>query len=113
MSEADLVRDIRLRLSIGDVRLLRNNVGALQDARGHWITYGLGVGTSDLIGWQSRIIRAADIGSRLAVFTAFEAKSEHGRLTEEQSAFIGTVLTAGGIAGVVRSVDEAYKLLGY
>lgn len=111
MSEGELVAEIRLALSRGDVRLLRNNVGVLRDVRGNYITYGLGVGTSDLVGWVSRVVTLSDIGKRLAIFTACEVKAPHGRLTEEQAAFIRTVREAGGIAGVAHSVDEALTLL--
>jgi len=112
MSERELVYDIRLALSRGVVRLMRNNVGALQDRTGKYVTYGLGVGTADLIGWRSFVIQPEDVGETIAVFVGIEVKSERGVLTAEQIAFIETVLSSGGVAGVVRTVDEAKKLLG-
>lgn len=117
MSESDVVADIRLALSTGEVRLLRNSVGVLQDRRGQYVTYGLGVGTSDLIGWKSRLIMPCDVGERLAVFCAIEVKTLKGRTAPErlkrQRAFIRTVRQAGGIAGIARTVEEARALLGY
>jgi hypothetical protein len=51
------------------------------------------------------------VGCRVAIFTAFEVKSAKGRVRPEQQAFIDNVKAAGGIAGVVRSVEEAKSLL--
>jgi hypothetical protein len=45
------------------------------------------------------------------VFTAFEVKSQTGKIRPEQRAFIDNVTLRGGIAGVVRSVEEAKSLL--
>lgn len=111
MKESDLIYELRT-LSRGDVRLFRNNVGALRDAAGNWVTYGLGVGTSDLIGWRRVLITPDHVGLHLAVFAALEGKSDTGQLTASQHAFIDTLAHAGGIAGVVRSVEDARKLLG-
>lgn len=112
MSESELVCDIRLALSRGQVRLMRNNVGRLQDARGQYVQYGLGVGTSDLIGWRSFVIQPDDVGHKIATFCALECKSPTGHTTDTQLAFIDTVLSSGGLAGVVRTVKEARALLG-
>lgn len=40
-----------------------------------------------------------------------EIKSRRGRATPEQNEFIDVVLKAGGIAGIVRSVDDVVALL--
>lgn len=85
------------------MRLFRNNCGALQDASGRWVHYGLADGSSDLIGWTVR--------NGVAVFTALEVKSAKGRVTPEQQQFIDAVREAGGIAGVCRSVGDAELLL--
>jgi VRR-NUC domain len=112
MSEADLLFEVR-KLSGGGCRLFRNNVGVLMDKHGNYVNYGLGVGTSDLIGWQSRVIVPADVGQRFARFVALECKSDTGRVTDEQQAFVDTVLMYGGIARVVRTLDEARSILCY
>lgn len=111
--EADLVYDIRQHYSRGDCRLFRNNVGAYQDARGNWVAYGLAVGTSDLIGWQRRVIAPADVGSEWAVFVALECKRAGQYPTDSQQAFLDLVKTHGGVAGVVRSMSDAHRILGY
>ena len=69
-------------------------------------------GGSDLIGYRQVVIGPEHVGRTMAVFTAVEVKSATGRATAEQRAFIQHVKQAGGIAGVVRSVDEARGLLG-
>jgi len=70
------------------------------------------VGSSDLIGWRSVTVRPEDVGRRLAVFVAIEAKTGGARLTKEQRAFVEAVRAAGGLAGVARSVEDAAALLG-
>jgi hypothetical protein len=107
------MRAIQLDLSNKDTRLFRNNVGLLTDDRGNRIRYGLCVGSSDLIGWRTITIMPKDVGNDLAVFVACECKTPVGRVTKEQQAFIEYVVKAGGIAGVVRSIEDARKLLGH
>lgn len=98
--------------SRGDVTLWRNNVGSMEWAPGRWLRYGLCTGSSDFIGLTSRVIRPEDVGTRMAIFTAIEAKAEKGVVSAEQEQFIAAVRKAGGIAGVVRSAEDAERLLG-
>ena len=44
-------------------------------------------------------------------FFAFEVKTESGKVTPLQAATIQKILTAGGMAAVVRSVDEVRAIL--
>lgn len=128
MKEADLMRLIHDALCRDPaVRLFRNNVGngwvgtevtsplekragvvVLSNARR--IQFGLGPGTSDLIGYRSTLIIPAMVGMRIARFAAPEVKGTHGRLTEQQKNFVNVVRAMGGIADVVRSVEEAQEL---
>ena len=62
--------------------------------------FGLAVGSSDIIG-------IAPCGRFLAV----EIKTSKGRATKEQLRFIDAVNSAGGIAGVCKSADEALNLI--
>lgn len=101
---------IRIEHGAGPARLWRNNTGALKDAQGRLVRYGLCPGSSDLIGLRTRIITEADLGHRFAQFVAIEVK-DRGRPTPEQEAFITMVQQAGGLAGVARSVDEARAIL--
>jgi hypothetical protein len=64
------------------------------------VRFGLCTGSSDLIG-------IAPSGRFLAV----EIKTAKGRASAEQSNFIERVRQAGGVAGIVRSPEDAIKLL--
>lgn len=100
-----------LRLGRGATRLFRNGVGQYRTPEGQVIRYGLCTGSSDIIGWQSVVVTPDMVGRRVAVFVAIECKSDSGRPTKEQLAFIAAVKAAGGIAGVCRSSEDAEKLL--
>lgn len=125
MSEMGTLRSILLACSRGPTRLFRQNTGQgwvglsrrfsraetvlvqpgdvlIRNARP--LHAGLCEGSSDLIGWTQR--------DGVAVFTAIEVKAERGLVTPEQQTFIDVVSSAGGIAGVARTVDEARALIG-
>lgn len=96
MSERDIQVAIQMAASEDGHRLLRNNVGMLPDRNGRMVRYGLGTGSSDLIGWDSS-----------GRFLAIEVKRPGQRATADQSLFLAAVRTAGGLAGVAHSVTEA------
>jgi hypothetical protein len=106
----------RVRLAVGalpGVRLWRNNSGKLPDPRtGRWVQFGVASpGGSDLIGYRSITITPDMVGSTVAVFTAIEVKTPTGRATPAQRHFIDHVRRAGGIAGIVRSVADAQRIV--
>ncbi|MBB1074492.1 VRR-NUC domain-containing protein [Rhodoferax sp. 4810] len=68
---------------------------------------GLCKGSSDLIGLRSRVITPDDVGECIAQFVALEVKAAGGRLSHEQVMFLDFIKNAGGIARVVRSVEDA------
>jgi hypothetical protein len=115
MANAETTLQQQIRLAVGsrsDLRLFRNSVGSLPDPRtGRLVTFGLARGSADLIGWRTVTITPEMIGQRLAVFTSIEVKTPTGRLRPEQQAWLGVVRSAGGVAGVVRSVSDAEDLL--
>lgn len=82
-------------------RLWRNNSGCLPDGKGGFVRYGLGIGSADLVGL------IVGVGRLLAV----EIKTPTGRMSEEQLAWHTTVRGYGGIAVVIRTVEEAEDLL--
>jgi hypothetical protein len=110
-SEQHIQQHIRLACSTGPVRLFRNNTGVLRDHHGRPVSFGLCKGSADLIGWTTRTITAEMVGHQVAVFTSIEVKTATGRLTPEQKQWLAAVETAGGIAGVARSVADAEALL--
>lgn len=124
MSEADIQAEIMLALGRGDSRIFRNHVAKgftgevfKQDAQytilknARRASFGLCVGSSDLIGFRKVVITPEMIGQTLAVFTAIEVKSSVGRASDEQKAFVRFVQQAGGRAGIARSVDEARAIV--
>ena len=97
-------------------RLFRQNVGkgwfgkAIRtDGKGVLIPHprrahmGLCTGSSDIIGFT--------VVDGLAVFTALEVKTATGGVTTEQKNFIRMTKSNGGIAGVVRSVEDYEEIM--
>ena len=115
MTNAETILQQQIRLAIGinpETRLFRNQVGSLPDPRtGRLVTFGLARGSADLIGWRTITVTQAMVGIRLAVFTSIEVKTPTGRVRPEQTAWLGAVQAAGGIAGVARSVPDALKII--
>ncbi len=103
MTEATIQNRIRIEAVPLGCYLMRNNNGMLQDRHGQYVRYGLGTGTGDLIGWT--IINAR------AIFTAIEVKTDRGRPTHGQLAFIQAVNDAGGIACIARSIDDVQQAI--
>jgi hypothetical protein len=104
----------RIRLAIGrltNVRLFRNNVGLFKTIDGRSVRTGLCVGSSDLIGFTSKIITPDMVGQKVAIFTAIEVKTTKGKISDTQYNFINLVANYGGISSIVRSVDAALDVL--
>lgn len=115
MANAETTLQQQIRLALGtrsDLRLFRNQVGQLPDPRtGRPVQFGLARGSADLIGWRTITITPEMVGQRLAVFTSIEVKTPTGRVRPEQQAWLGCVQSAGGIAGIARSVQDANDLV--
>lgn len=111
MTESDLLRAILLAHSTGTRRIFRNNVGVLQDRAGRYVRYGLALGSPDLIGLQRVMIMPEHVGRTFAVFVGIEAKSQRGRLTDEQTSFLDMLGTLHAFHGVARSVEDATRIL--
>ena len=109
-NEAYVQNKIRLAVGVGEVRLFRNNTGALLDQSGRLIKFGLCKGSSDLIGFRSITITPDMVGTRVAVFSAIEVKDK-GKTTVDQRNFINVINKSGGFAGVARNVTDAKKIL--
>jgi hypothetical protein len=109
MSETDLQQRIRLALGTRpDLRLFRNNTGTLPDPRtGRPVQFGLARGSADLIGYRTVTITPDMVGQQVAVFTSLEVKTPTGRIRPEQTNWLHAIKRAGGIAAIVRSVDDA------
>jgi len=92
-------------------RLFRNNVGGFRTLDGRFIRTGLCVGSSDLIGWRSVTITPEMVGTKIAQFVGMEAKAGRKNQTKEQKAFADTLTLAGGLACVVRTVEDVRRAL--
>jgi hypothetical protein len=71
------------------------------------VSFGMCNGASDIIG----ILKKNIDGKEYGFFVAIEVKTLTGKASKEQLGFIEMVKSLGGIAGVVRSVEEARRLL--
>lgn len=115
MANAETTLQQQIRLALGtrsDLRLFRNQVGQLPDPRtGRPVQFGLARGSADLIGWRTVVVTPDMVGQRLAVFTSIEVKTPTGRLTPAQHNWQAAVRSAGGIAGVARSVKDACEIV--
>jgi hypothetical protein len=68
---------------------------------------GLPPGFGDTFGLAARIIKERDVGTTLGVYIAGEIKSERGRASEKQAAYLRAVNNNGGCADVWRSPADA------
>lgn len=95
----ELTNDCLIALSAVGCVVWRNNTGALRDARGRPVRFGLCTGSSDIIGVTPT-----------GLFLAVECKAAGDRATDAQLRFIATVQAKGGRAGVARSVADAVAI---
>jgi hypothetical protein len=123
VTEHALMNEIRVALSKGNVRLFRQNSGEGWTGNSIRLPDGSVLiknprrfiagfpGLADLGGWRTVTVRKDMVGQQVAVYVAIEVKTRGGKLRPEQAAFLETVVNAGGIAGVARSVEEAKAAL--
>jgi hypothetical protein len=112
VSEADLYGPIQAAYSHGDTRLLRINAAVA------WQGTVVERSATRLVLLHPRPVRLATAGvsdfvgiTEGGLFVALEVKSERGRPTPEQAAFLDTITRLGGRAGVARSVQEAGRII--
>lgn len=127
MKESATASLIRLEAANLGIDLWRNNVGALQDASGRLIRYGLcndsaglskRIKSSDLIGITPVRITPQMVGYYLGVFTAVETKASdwvfnpNDERSSAQAKFHDIVRQAGGFAGFARTPEEFKRIIG-
>jgi hypothetical protein len=100
LSEADLMRQIMLALSEDGHMVFRGNVGLFYTRDGRPVKSGLPVGFSDIFGYT---LQARPF--------FLEIKTDTGRVSKEQEAFLSAMRQRGAIAGVARSVEQAVSML--
>jgi len=91
--------------------MFRNHCGALRGLDGRMVQFGLHPGSPDLVGWRTIKITPDMVGMRVAIFTGIEIKTPTGKIRADQLHFLDRLRSAGGIAGVARSVAEAVSIL--
>lgn len=96
-----ITKPTTVKLDVGDVVIRQARV----------LRAGLCVGSSDLIGWNTRVITEDMVGKKIAIFTAVEVKKPSGRATKEQINFINVVRKNGGIAGIAKSGEQAVEMI--
>ncbi len=113
MSEKHIQTEIMLAVSQSGATVFRNNCGVAVYPDGSRVKYGVcNPGGSDLIGWRTVKVTPDMVGKPVALFLALEVKAKHNRTaTDDQKRFIENVRRAGGLAGIVRSAEEAIALL--
>lgn len=100
MSEGALQDAIRLALgTLPEGAWWRNNCGVALHPNGARVVYGLAVGSADLVG----VVRGR--------FVALEVKTPTGRVTPAQAQWLALVRAQGGVAEVVRSVEDALAVV--
>lgn len=122
MSEAVIQSEILRAIgSQPDCRLFRNQVGTgfvgspkFSDTGGVFIkpfrrvSMGLHVGSADLIGWRSYVIKPEDVGKTVAIFLSVEIKSPKARTTPEQINWRDQVNASGGCGVILRDQSEIH-----
>lgn len=116
-SETQLLAAIRdALLATGRCLIFRNNTGKLQDARGRWVTFGLGVGSPDLVGMlrscRRALPRCASAAGELPCahhgrFIAVEVKLPGKHPEVAQACWHKAAREAGALVIVAHSVAEA------
>lgn len=100
MTEHEIQNSIRLKLSELGYAVFRANVGKFQTKDGRWFDTGLPKGFSDLFAIKNGKIYF------------LEVKAETGKPTAEQLNFLAVMHDRYGcVTGIVRSVEEAVKLV--
>lgn len=101
MTEHDIQNAVRLKLSELGYAVFRINTGKFKLADGRWFDVGVPKGFSDLIAVKDG-----------RVFF-LEVKTKDGKASPEQVNFITVMRDRYGCAaGIVRSVDDAIRLVG-
>lgn len=103
MSETQIVKSILGALQLKYKKIghfWRSNTGAVKTERGGFLRFGE-VGSPDILG----ILAPA---GRLV---AIEVKTAKGKTSTAQEAWLNEARALGAVAGVCRSIDEAFELI--
>lgn len=124
-SEEAVASECRLELNQRGIITMRNNVGALKDAKGRWVRFGLCnetkgmnevIKSSDDICIIPYVVKPKDIGRKLGVFLGVEHKKRDWVYTGEgrevaQANFQRMVGSVGGVAVFANSAKSVIDTL--
>ncbi len=112
LKEADVAPQIAQAFLASGAQLWRNNQGVAKFGP-RWVRYGVcNPGGADHIGFLPVRVTQDMVGHVIAVFCAPESKRPvGGKREEDQIKFRDTVIAAGGIAGFVKSWEEARDMI--
>ena len=99
--EHRIMNEIRVELSEAGCISFRMNVGKMKTPDGRYFDTGVPVGFSDIFGFRQSDGKAFFI----------EVKTSKGRLSPKQKILLEAMQSAGAIAGVCRSKEDAKKLI--
>lgn len=123
-SENEISQLVQMEAPKYNFNPFRNNSGALRDATGRVVRFGLGntskrinenFKSSDFIGPTTIIITPEMIGKKIAIFTAIETKEENWKFNFNdphevaQKNFIDFVNLKGGIAFFANGIDSFHR----
>jgi len=114
MNEATTQAAVRILASKEGAMFLRYQVGTFIALDGSYVDIGV-KGVSDLIGLIPHTVTQEDVGKTIGVFAAWEMKQVKDKTSkkrkEDQGKFLRRVNALGGIAGIVRSEEQAADIL--
>jgi hypothetical protein len=123
-SESEIQQEVRLEASLQGVIIKRNAVGSVETQSGHTVRYGLGTGSSDLVGFlrDGAIFVALEVKTPVGLAKhklalARVIRKNYTGLTKEekrafeQQMFVDLVRNCGGIAGFPTSREDARELI--
>lgn len=105
-------------VSDGGKPIPQQNGAILLPAPAHPIALGFSMtngkpvaGAGDLIGYTKVLITADMVGKTLPVFTTVDAKTDKGRISDDQDSFAHTIADAGGVAGFAWDEESAVEII--
>lgn len=119
MAEKSLAANIRIAAPKHNARMFRNQVGTyiMADPKcwscqkhGRRISSGFGKDSPDQVGWQTVVVTPEMVGTKVAVFVGMELKTGKRKPTGGQYNWLKVIKDSGGIAGVVRTIEEAVAI---
>lgn len=93
---------------VGPVRRRRNDGCLVLQPGAARVEFGLCIGSSDLVGIVGQGHETLEAGR----FIALEIKANGDTLQDHQRRWLDLVIELGGLAAVVRSVDDVDRVLG-